>query len=230
MDQLERFNKLLSSTKGRDKVTKLLQSFSKLSSHYFQSLVDSTTDSQLKNEYIISVTKANSFDGGIASARKVTRFFNFINGYISLVKFLAQKNPTWEGYVGVLSQLCYSQYFTYDSLSWFAKLKILSNEKPNGGMSLSNYFNNSLAEDYAINSSKFWLFAIIFSWVLAVRKLMKAIQEKNEGEKFSATLTIITLSCDAICALSSSQIYPVSKRTFGTLAAISSAIGIYENW
>lgn len=234
MDQLEKFNKLLNGTKQRDKVTKLLQSFSKIAADYYQGLADVTTDSKLKNEYIISVSKANSFDGGIGSARKVSRFFNFIANYIELYKFIQQKDQNLESYVKALSSLCYSQYFFYDSLSWFAKLKLLSNEKPTAGFSFTNYYNNSFADEYSVNSSRFWLFAIFFSMILSIQKLLKALNEKDEKEKknqiVSSALSITTLSCDAVCALHSSQFYTVSKSTFGILSLISASIGIYESW
>eukprot|EP01080_Neovahlkampfia_damariscottae_P006433 gene6433-10441_t len=257
VDQIDRFNKLLSSTKGRDKFSKLMQYGSKiLQQHYVNQIEYASDDS--KQDYVSLLQKATAFDGGIATARKVMRFFNFLIGYIAFFKFLGSKKQNLDSIIDMTSKLGYSNYFLLDSFGWFAKLKIFTTTPLENVDSFSFYgiANSNHSVTYGTYAAKSWLIGIIFGLVFQIRKLMKSLSEElkllEQKHKLSdsslsiqevnATLnvlykermvcyrTMISLFCDLFPALNNAKYAEFSKGTLGLLGSIAALIGVYECW
>ena len=150
LKNVESFNLLLSSTKGREKFTKCLQSMTKMTIQIYMNTSNISKDS---NQIIKKLTY---FDKGLSSTRKILRFFNFLIGFSNnlffnilagFIDFYKKNEKLLDDYIEVLSKICFSCYFLLDNISWFAKINVLSDKTTPDGI-LSRLFNNNLIENY----------------------------------------------------------------------------------
>ena len=137
--------------------------------------IEYSTDETSISDYKSLLEKATSFDGGMATARKVMRFFNFLIGYVAFFKFLKSKKQNLDDIIDMTSKIGYSNYFLLDSFNWFAKLKIFTTTPLEKVDSVSFYgiCNSNHAATYGTYASKSWLIGIVFGIIFQIRKLMK---------------------------------------------------------
>jgi hypothetical protein len=111
----------------------------------------------------------------MGTARKVMRFFNFIGGYLSFLKFLQQKSKPVDQILDTTSKLFYSNYFLLDNISWFAKTNLLSTVPLDKAeeFSIARVFNNNHAAEYATLGAKSWVVGIVFGLLYQFSTLSK---------------------------------------------------------
>ncbi len=186
---LNGFNKLLSTTNGRDKLAKLLVYGSRIVGHQVDTRLaslDPKTDIEaIKSTKDLSA-RVVAFEGGVGLGRKVSRFFRFLPGYIALYQYIikvffrlqmrnAKPTSTKEHVIevaNIVKGVCMANYFLYDHLNWAAKLKLLSNYsgpkdpvQPTSALSrsLKTTFNNSRALDYNRSSNYSWFYGLLIT-------------------------------------------------------------------
>jgi hypothetical protein len=216
VSQLERFNKLLASTKGRDRVTKLLQSGSKMYAHSLESSLVSLPE-PTRAETALLLSKCTAFDGSLTSARKVFRLGTFLSGIVAIYNIF-KKDLQMEQYLDLTSKLGIASYQFLDGLNWMAKIKILSNT--------DSLLSNGREEQYGTLSNQMWFVGIVANLIQVVQQI-----KSSEGEKRNMLiLQAIGLICDALCALNGAKHVILSKGTVGTLSVVSALVGIYETY
>lgn len=131
LTSVDNFLSLLNSTTGRDKATKALQYGSKIIAYLIMKNISQVKDSkeQVSNLQNLLI-RVEKFDEAVAIARKVTRFWRPLQGYLALLRFIQQwvktnQMPSLLQFIAILQKLCMANYLLFDHLVWAAKVRVL---------------------------------------------------------------------------------------------------------
>lgn len=222
LNVLDRFTKFLSTNNGRDKLNKLLQYGSKMAAHHLESSPPSPSQSPSpppsvnNKEWIERLTR---FEGGVAAGRKVSRFYRFLPGYVSLVRFIQKcissaSRPSMTldlvlEALDVAQKVSVANYFLLDTCSWGAKLGVLSSTRLTSGSTsgasgdalllggvVSHVFNNERLASYNYHANWQWFVSLVLVLATTMVSLVRDFEretvllgELNELEKRRAEAT-----------------------------------------
>jgi len=237
--------KVLSSTNGRDKVSKLIQYASRTLGFYL-SKSESTKD--LSNRF-------NNLFKGTASARKLTRLFKSLEFLNNMTTFITKNqlfSHFFEGkfdletiYNGIrnkdvevlnlLSQFFFALYFYFDHFVWFINIGFLKRNDVN---------------DFKKKSMKYWFYGLllaVISDVLVYVRLTKSNEmilnigrndpkkkeemRENIKKKYNIILNFVRNLGD-ICVSShgAEMVNVLDDGLLGICGSIASVIGFYQAW
>jgi hypothetical protein len=192
---IDNFLKVVNTSNGRDKATKVLQ--------YSTRIVDDLLSSQsIPNKELIK--RVQLFGNGLATARKVFRFWKPLSGYLLLFRFIQKLLGTGPNgakkqavqlveLLQLIEQVFIANYFLLDHLNWAAKLGLLSNEKISNAISpiptdksiavkststLKNLFNNSRAARYGQIGFTFWMYGALAGLIANIIKLIENVNRE----------------------------------------------------
>jgi hypothetical protein len=179
---IDKFLKVLNNSNGRDKCTKVLQ--------YSTRIADDVLSSQ-ESPNKEAIKRIQAFGGGIATARKVFRFWKPLVGYLALIRFIQRVGrisgaPNKEKPIKLiellqmLEKLLISNYFLLDHLNWASKIGLLSNEpvKPDS-YELKSLFNNSRTARYGTIGFTFWMYAALCGVAATTLELVDNVNQEN---------------------------------------------------
>ncbi|EFC49520.1 predicted protein [Naegleria gruberi] len=237
---INQFQTLTNSGLGRDKATKIIQYGCKI----IEEILEKSASPA--NDYKDLIVRVQRTSAGLATARRVMRFWKPFQGYVALLQFIESlingKKQTVIGIFELVSKLCMAHYFLMDHLTWLSKEKILSElplELAEKSQSfIATTFNNNKNADYSRSSSNFWFYGVVFALVAHVLKYSEYLTK--EKKEFDITRdvnqqkmfrTFIALVCDlGTAAILAKKISYQNKAALGVFGVASSLISIYDNW
>ena len=234
---INQFQTLTNSGLGRDKATKILQYGCKI----IEAIIDQSANPSDHKDFILRLQRTSA---GLATARRVMRFWKPFQGYVALLQFIegliGGKKQTVVGIFDLVSKLCMAHYFLMDHLTWASREKVLSDMPLELAQKSQSFFattfNNNKNADYSRASNNFWLYGVIFSIIAHVlryseylSKEKKEIDFVNDVAQQKMLRTFIALLCDLGTAgiLSYKLDY---KGSLGFFGVASSVISIYDSW
>lgn len=216
---VDNLTKLLASTMGRDKASKLLHYGSKVVQHVLEARIERLmacgAPAAAVARYQDWDARVASFEGGVASGRKVMRFGRALPGYtlafVELYRSLQQARSATAArlaldVVGFLNKFCMANYFLLDHLNWAARLKLLSNaplgaaaaaqppaatkQPPAAALSLPQaLLNNGRLAQYAQWSAKAWMLGVCMALVTDLHALLLLSQQEEPLQREARTST-----------------------------------------
>lgn len=156
LSTLDNLLKLVNNANGRDKATKVLQYGTRI-------VDDAITSSSSSPSSLELVKRVRLFGTGLATARKVMRFWKPLVGYMALIRFIQrivrltgrgsgtasslsltgsgtkEKPVQWIEILQLIEKVFVSNYFLFDHLNWASKIGLLSNEKLSNSGEIIDY-------------------------------------------------------------------------------------------
>jgi len=190
---LDNLLKLVNNANGRDKATKVLQ--------YSTRIVDDAMSST-QNPNLEVIKRVRLFGTGLATARKVMRFWKPLTGYLALIRFIQRLIRLSQGsgkekqlklieVLQLIEKVFVANYFLLDHLNWAAKTGLLSNEKltdgkssdnslvpSGGGYELKSLFNNGKAARYGQIGFTFWMYGVLAGVIATSMELVNSVNRE----------------------------------------------------
>ena len=189
---LDNLLKLVNNANGRDKATKVLQ--------YSTRIVDDAMSST-QNPNLEVIKRVRLFGTGLATARKVMRFWKPLTGYLALIRFIERLVRLSQGsgkekqlklieVLQLIEKVFVANYFLLDHLNWAAKTGLLSNEKltdgkssdnslvPSTGYELKSLFNNGKAARYGQIGFTFWMYGVLAGVIATSMELVNSVNRE----------------------------------------------------
>jgi hypothetical protein len=261
LTSVDKFLKLLNDTTGRDKVTKALQYGSKIIAYIIMRNLTQVKDQKEQISNLQSLlTRVEKFDEAVAIARKVTRFWKPLQGYLALLRFIQQwvntnKTPAFLQFIGILQKLCMANYLLFDHFVWAAKMRVLPSrdvDQAEHPLVVQNL------QTFSKVSTMSWMFGCLLEFFMESSALMnqfnqelqltkrlsdeitKGKQEevdkiKQELKQLNATkrtkmIHLVSVGCDLGVSSALAKYWEPSKGVLGLLGTIAALIGVWENW
>ncbi|KAF0983956.1 hypothetical protein FDP41_007871 [Naegleria fowleri] len=237
---INQFQTLTNTGLGRDKATKVIQYGCKIIEEILERSASPTVDHK---DLIVRVQRTSA---GLATARRVMRFWKPFQGYVALIQFIealiSGKKQTVTAILDLVSKLCMAHYFLVDHLTWLSREKILSDmplELAQKSQSFfASTFNNNKNADYSRIGSNFWFYGVVFAILAHVlrwseyltkeKKEFDIVRDANQQKMFR---TLIALFCDfGTAAILAKKTTFQNKAALGVFGVVSSLISIYDAW
>ncbi|KAL9655636.1 hypothetical protein ABK040_002299 [Willaertia magna] len=236
---INQLQSLTNTSAGRDKCTKILQYGCKI----IEEIIERTTAPTTENKEVL--VRVQRVGAGLATARRVMRFWKPFQGYIALLQFieslLTGKRQTVVNLFDLLSKLCMAHYFLVDHLTWASREKVLSDmsleQAQKNEFFFATLFNNNRNADYSRISVNFWFYGVIFSLIAQGLKHAEFLRNNDKSFDFKdpqqkkMIRTFIALLCDlGTAAILAKKVGIQNKAVLGLLGVVSSLITIYDTW
>eukprot|EP01130_Rhizamoeba_saxonica_P009188 TRINITY_DN373_c0_g2_i1.p1 TRINITY_DN373_c0_g2~~TRINITY_DN373_c0_g2_i1.p1 ORF type:complete len:216 (+),score=25.00 TRINITY_DN373_c0_g2_i1:100-747(+) len=204
------FYALLSSSTGRDKVSKLIQYGSRGLGWSFTSVGQKEIGNKMMKLY-----------KGTSSSRKLFRLFKSLDFILKFRKFRETDRTSIPDLLALVSSFFYGFYFLNDHVVWLTSIGVLDRD----------------VTPYKRASSNGWLLGIIFAMLGDSVKLNQlsnsneAHTEKVRKQIHDTRLKFIKNICDFCVALQSTgNTNRFNDGALGVLGVVSALHGIYTAW
>jgi len=180
---IDNFLKVTNNSNGRDKLTKILQ--------YSTRIVDDALSSQ-QNPNLDAIKRVQLFGTGLATARKVMRFWKPLVGYLALIRFIQRLVRLSHGngkekelklieLFQLIEKVFVSNYFLFDHLNWASKLGLLSNQQPvkENSYELTSLLNNSRGARYGTIGFTFWMYGALAGLIATTMELVENVNRES---------------------------------------------------